>query len=125
MNALLQCLSNTKNLTDYFLNKYKEDQNKIISNEYHKLILNLSNIEKNNILYSPYSFKEVLYKENPLFADIARNDLKDLIDFLFERLHQELNSIIKINNNINKKILSLNEQTNEQYMLDSFIKERI
>ena len=28
-----------------------------------------------------------------------------------------------MNDNINKKILSLNEQTNEQYMLNSFLKE--
>ena len=123
MNAILQCLSNTKDLSDYFLNIYKEDPNNTMANEYHKLILNLWNRENNNISYSPYSFKEVIIKENPLFTDIEANDSIDLINFLLERLHQELNSLKNINNNINKNILSLNEQTNEQYMLNSFIKE--
>ena len=121
MNSTLQCLSNTKDLTDYFLNIYKDDSNKKMANEYHQLILNLWNREKNNIPYSPYSFKEVLSRENPLFAGIAANDSKDLINFLLERFHQELNSIKRINNN--NKILSVNEQINEQYMLNSFIQE--
>ena len=77
---------------------------------------------KNNIPYSPYSFKEVLSKENPLFGGIAA-DSKYLINFLLERFHQELNSIKKINNNINYKILYPNEQIKEQYMLNSFVKE--
>ena len=123
MNATLQCLSNTKDLTSYFLDLYKDHPNKKMANEYHKLILNLWNREKNNTPYSPYPFKEVLSKENPLFAGIAANDSKDLINFLLERFHQELNSIIKINNNIKNKIITVNEQINEQYMLNFFIQE--
>ena len=35
MNSTIQCLSNTKELTYYFLNKLNpEDKNKIISNEF-------------------------------------------------------------------------------------------
>ena len=35
MNSSLQRLSNKKELTDYFLNDYKINQNRIMVNEYH------------------------------------------------------------------------------------------
>ena len=91
MNSTLQCLSNTNKLTEYFLTKYKQSPNRIMANVYYKLLLNLWDINKNNKSYSPYEFKEVLSKENPLFAGIAANDSKDLINFLLERIHTELN----------------------------------
>ena len=101
MNATLQCLSNTKKLTDFFLKNFKnDDPKKIMSNEYYKVIKNLWKRENNKMSYSPNSFKEVLSKENPLFAGIAANDSKDLINFLIERFHQELNIIINNPNNI-------------------------
>ena len=63
MNASLQCLSNTKKLTEYFLNHYKKDSNKIMSNEYYEVLQNLWNKENNNKSYSPNSFKDILGKE--------------------------------------------------------------
>ena len=124
MNATLQCLSNTKKLTDFFLKNFKDDDpKKIMSNEYYKVIKNLWKRENNKMSYSPYSFKEVLSKENPLFAGIAANDSKDLINFLLERFHQELNIINNnINNNVNDNLLNL-DQTNENLMLKSFLDE--
>ena len=124
MNATLQCLSNTKKLTDYFLNNFKNDApNKIMTNEYYKVIKNLWNRENNKKSYSPNSFKAVLSKENPLFAGIAANDSKDLINFLLERFHQELNVINKnINTNINNNNIQMNpDQTNEQMMFKIFL----
>ena len=123
MNSTLQCLSNTNKLTEYFLNKYKQNPNRIMADAYHKLLLHLWDRENNNKPYSPYEFKEVLSKENPLFAGIAANDSKDLINFLIERFHQELNEV-KVNNSINNNndITSQN-QTNEQFMLNSFLQE--
>ena len=97
MNATLQCLLNSKKLTEYFLNNFKnDDPNKIIANEYYEVIMNLCNKENNKKSYSPYSFKEKLSKQNPSFEGIAANDSKDLINFLLERLHQELNIITYI-----------------------------
>ena len=128
MNSSLQCLSNTKELTDYFLKNYKINQNRIMANEYHNVILNLWKRENNNKSYSPNSFKEVLSKENPLFDGIAANDSKDLINFLLERFHKELNEIntnITINN-INENNNNYNiqqDQTNELFMLTEFLKE--
>ena len=120
MNASLQCLSNTKKLTEYFLTNYEDNRNKIMSHQYYKLIKHLWNEENNNISYSPNSFKEVLSKENPLFAGIAANDAKDLINFLIERLHQELNIALK-NNSVDNYIQI--DQTNEAAVFNDFTKD--
>ena len=120
MNATLQCLSNTKKLTDFFLVKYVDKPNSIMTNEYHKLITNLYDLKKNNTPYSPYSFKEVLSKENKLFEGIAANDSKDLINFLLERFHLDLNKANIINNNM---IINQQDQMNEQKMLNLFLQD--
>ena len=126
MNATLQALSNTDRLSEYFLKSYKydkDDQKKIMSNEFFKVIDNLWRFENNNKSYSPYDFKETLSQENPLFAGIAANDSKDLINFLLERLHTELNVIkndIVFNENY---VIAPNDQLNEQTMLNLFTKE--
>ena len=127
MNATLQCLSNTKKLTEFFLYTFKNiAPDKIMSNEYYKVLLNLWKRENNNKAYSPYSFKETLSKENPLFAGIQANDSKDLINFLIERFHQELN-IEKQSNLLNSANGGSNQgqpdQTNELLMLNSFLEE--
>ena len=63
MNATSQCLSNTKELTNYFLTKYTEKQNNIMTNEYHKLIINLWNKEnKLKIIHIPCSIFKNLYE---------------------------------------------------------------
>ena len=123
MNASLQCLSNTKELTEYFLKDYKEkDKNKqIMSHEYHRVLRHLWDENSKEKAYSPNSFKEVLSKENPLFAGIAANDSKDFINFLLERLHQELNNINK-DNNVDDSWMRIN-QTNETEVLNGFIQD--
>ena len=121
MNATLQCLSNTQKLTEYFLKTYKDNSNNVMSNEYHKVLSNLWRRENHNKAYSPNSFKETLSQENPLFAGIQANDSKDLINFLIERFHQELN-IIKKNPN-NNITMTQEDQTNEQMMLQLFLNE--
>jgi len=125
MNATLQCLSNTDELTNHFLNKFKYDENdnnKIISNAYYNVIKNLWNRENNNKSFSPNEFKEKLSKENPLFAGIAANDSKDLINFLLERFHNELNKTKKENNYMSKEI-DIYDQLNELKMLNVFTNE--
>ena len=126
MNATLQCLSNTYKLTNYFLKTYKfneEDNNKLMSNEYYKVIVKLWDRELNNKSYSPYSFKNVLSKENPLFAGIQANDSKDLINFLLERFHKELNNINNEKIITNNYIENQNDQLDEDKMLSLFLKD--
>ena len=127
MNATLQCLSNTDELTKYFLNKFKydaSDNNKVISNAYYNVIKNLWNRDNNNKSFSPNEFKEKISKENPLFAGIVANDSKDLINFLLERLHNELNNIKKENNhNYMTYEFNSNDVLDEQKILNKFINE--
>ena len=123
MNATLQCLSNTGALTKYFLESFKLNKNgkeKVMANAYYEVIKNLWDRKNNNKPYSPDSFKKILSEENPLFKGIAANDSKDLINFLLERFHQELNVINK-NNNINNNIME--NQMDEQYTLETFVTE--
>ena len=123
MNASLQCFSNSKKLTEYFLKHYQKDPKNIMANEYYEVLKNLWNRDNNKNAYSPNSFKDVLSKENPLFAGIAANDSKDLINFLLERFHQELNVVSNINNINNDTNINQPDQTNEQLMLKLFLDE--
>ena len=49
------------------------------------------NLNKIIIIYSPSTFKNVLSGNNDLFEGNSANDSKDLINFLIERLNDELN----------------------------------
>ena len=106
MNATLQCLSNVKELTLSLLNP---ERNKIMEKDKYSYKLTiaysevLKNLWNNNSVksYSPYSFKNTISMMNPLFAGINANDSKDLILFLLETMHNELNPIkIEKPNNI-------------------------
>jgi ubiquitin C-terminal hydrolase len=123
MNATLQSLSNTDKLTNFFLSNYESNNsNKIMSNAYYNIIKELWNPENNNKSISPTKFKEILSQENLLFAGNKPNDSKDLINFLIQRLHKELNNNDIQNNNDNYNT-QIENQLNEQKMLDIFQKE--
>ena len=124
MNATLQSLSNTDKFTEYFLTKYKVDLNdneKIMSNEMYKVLFNLWDEDKKKGDYAPSDFKKVLSEQNPLFEGIQANDSKDLINFLLERFHQEMNEAKPDNNNIN--LLDNVNQMNEMETLKAFFQE--
>jgi ubiquitin carboxyl-terminal hydrolase 2/21 len=127
MNATLQCLSHTTKLTNYFLspknqNYINSDEN-IFSKSYlevlKKLWIKQYNNNRNN--YSPNEFKNILSQLNPLFQGVAANDSKDLVNFVLEQLHSELNKN-KYNNNINNNDIFLN-QNDEQNVLNYFLEE--
>ena len=121
MNATLQSLSNVKELSNYFMNKFKPiDPKKRLSNEYYIVVKNLWDIKNNGKAFSPESFKNTLSQMNPLFAGIAANDSKDLINFLLETFHSELN---EPTGKMNNYIITPNDQLNEQRMLGIFLNE--
>ena len=101
MNATLQCLAHIQNLTNFLL-KFKPSQETFTSTNKYKLtnayIEVLKNIWENPNInnYSPNNFKRVISEMNPLFEGINANDSKDLIIFLMETLHNELNKAKKI-----------------------------
>ena len=92
-----------------------------MSNEFFIVLQNLWNRKNNKKSYAPYSFKNVLSKENPLFAGIQANDSKDLINFLLERFHEELNEA-KIQQN-NTYLINQVDQLDENKMLNIFLNE--
>ena len=96
MNATIQCLAHVqsfvenllKNRTDIKKNGYK----KKLSNSFLEVIENIW--EKYSIkYYAPYNFKNLISQMNPLFAGIQANDSKDLVLFLLETMHNELNKV--------------------------------
>ena len=100
MNAALQCFSNIEKLRVYFLDnksKIKNEKNKLSSS----LLTIFENLweEKNITYYVPQEFKDVISEMNPLFKGIQANDTKDLILFILETIHNELN---EVNNTINE-----------------------
>ena len=96
MNSTLQCFSNIKSLRNYFLkHKSKIRGNKLSS----ALLTVFENLWENSNIsyYIPNEFKDVISEMNPLFEGIQANDAKDLILFILENVHNELN---EKNNNI-------------------------
>ncbi len=104
MNAALQCFSNTKALTSYFLN-YNNLQylksNTITMNEsdepslvieYLKLVRHLW-CDPPKSAYPPHEFKKAIGKIDSLFKDFEANDAKDFVNFMVMRLHDELNGV--------------------------------
>ena len=96
MNATLQCLAHVKKLTRYFLkperiqNIQKNNLKCKLTNSYLIVLINLwQNINIKN--YSPHNFKQIISDMNPLFKGVQANDSKDLILFLLETMHNELN----------------------------------
>ena len=126
MNSTLQCLSNTEELTDFFLYKFvfiEEDTTKKISNQYYLLMKHLWRPKSKKTFYEPHDFKKKLSEENPLFAGINACDSKDLLNFLLERIHRELNTKIiktKNNNNYNYEQIQLNEKDIEKLFFEDF-----
>ena len=124
MNATLQCFSNIKLLTDYFFSNMniiiKSKKKYTLADEYLKLILNLWNksIDPKKKFYAPNDFKQRIGEKNPLFAGVAANDSKDLILFILEELHNDLNNPIPNQNqliNNNKIINALYEEFIQDY----------
>ena len=96
MNATLQCLAHVETLTKNLLSK----KSQIKSDRYKNQLANsfvevLENMWENNSItyYAPYNFKNLISKMNPLFEGVQANDSKDLVLFLLETLHNELNKV--------------------------------
>ena len=106
INATLQCLSQTKGLTNYFLNE--KNKKRIINNNiernnpneyqlapvYYELIKNLWTVNGDNNYYAPYDFMKRVNDMNPLFQKGQAGDAKDFIIFILEQMHKELNKSI-------------------------------
>ena len=136
MNAALQCFSNTKSLTNYFLNYDKleyiknntitifDSDEPSLAVEYLKLVRHLW-CDKPNTYYAPYEFKQAVGKIDPLFKNFEANDAKDFVNFMVMRLHDELNGIdnnLVKQNNLAPPAIQLNPYDKSQ-VLQSYLYE--
>ena len=108
MNSTLQCLSQTKGLTNYFLkekNKQKIINIKLalktkkdnqLSPIYLELIQKLWQIDGPKS-FSPNIFMNTVNNMNPLFKKKEVGDVKDFLLFILEQLHKELKQLNNIN----------------------------
>lgn len=103
MNSILQCLSNTLKLTDYFLSgKYKEDdpdQKNRRKNEYY-IVLSYLNLVINawdtNQVLKPKSFVENISKFVPKYFNLDQQDSHECLMYILEYLHKALSYEIEV-----------------------------
>ena len=74
-----------------FLEIPKNSQEKKISKAYSDVIYHLWDNNNKKGYFSPDYFKKIISKEEKMFEGIAANDSKDLILFLYQNMHKELN----------------------------------
>ena len=97
MNATIQCLCNVFKLKENFQDKnqmyeYIHKGKCPLTKEFYKLVNSLWKKPKKKNYYTPTDFKNCISKMNPLFKGIAANDSKDLIIFIYETIHAEINT---------------------------------
>ena len=134
MNSTLQCLSQTADLTNYFLKDSKKDR--IINNNLakeNKNSLQLSPIylelvkklwdKKGGKSFSPNEFMSTIEKMNPLFKKGQAGDSKDFIIFILEQIHKELKSKISKNYNVVQPLNQYDRDNAFNYFINDFTKD--
>lgn len=101
MNAVLQCLLHIRDLIDYFIYEYPKDKNMLksrnkladsqgeISKAFYEVVEGVT--KGNRKSYAPKNFKKTLAKYNSQFTAFEANDAKDLMQYLLQTIHAELN----------------------------------
>ena len=116
MNATLQCLAHVNVLVSFMLKEKDIIRKYSYKNKLANSFLEvLENLWQNNNLkdFAPHKFKQLISNMNPLFAGVQANDSKDLVLFLLETMHDELNKVK------NKK---QNNETVDQYSFENSFK---
>lgn len=102
MNSALQCLSNTPPLTEYFLtDEYKDEINRDnplgmkgeIATAYAELIRQIWSGEHSYV--APRMFKTQVGRFAPQFSGYQQQDSQELLAFLLDGLHEDLNRVKK------------------------------
>ncbi|XP_065845579.1 ubiquitin carboxyl-terminal hydrolase 15-like isoform X2 [Oscarella lobularis] len=101
MNSALQCLSNVPTLTEYFLtNEYKGEINRDnplgmrghLAESYGEL---MHDMWSERAVVAPRRFKSEVGKFAPRFLGYQQHDSQELLAFLLDGLHEDLNRVIK------------------------------
>jgi ubiquitin carboxyl-terminal hydrolase 4/11/15 len=123
MNSALQCLAHTKELTDYFLSMsfveftahrlhmthlsvagvYQDELNRenplgmhgAIAEAFGALLHRIWTPSSSSSAYSPREFKQQLQRFAPQFSGYQQHDSQELVAFLLDGLHEDLNRVLK------------------------------
>ncbi|KFO31046.1 Ubiquitin carboxyl-terminal hydrolase 2 [Fukomys damarensis] len=100
MNSILQCLSNTRELRDYCLQRlYMRDLSHTSSThtalmeEFAKLIQTIWTSCPNDVV-SPSEFKTQIQRYAPRFVGYNQQDAQEFLRFLLDGLHNEVNRVL-------------------------------
>ncbi len=100
MNSVLQCLSNSPLLTDFILSDtYQSQINRSnplgwkgrVADEYGALLKELWSGKFTCV--SPRAFKDVIGHVQPRFVGYQQHDSSELLNFLLDGLHEDLNRV--------------------------------
>jgi ubiquitin carboxyl-terminal hydrolase 4/11 len=100
MNSALQCLANTRDLTNYFVAGLHEAEvnpdnplgmKGLVAQRYASLVQDMFS-DKYSVI-SPVDFKVTIGKFQPQFSGYAQQDSQELIAFLLDGLHEDLNRV--------------------------------
>ncbi|KIK95662.1 hypothetical protein PAXRUDRAFT_11300 [Paxillus rubicundulus Ve08.2h10] len=104
MNSALQCLAHTEELTDYFLSGvYQNELNPdnplgmggAIAEAFGALLHRIWAKDSTASTYSPREFKLQLQRFAPQFSGYQQHDSQELVAFLLDGLHEDLNRVLK------------------------------
>ena len=129
MNASIQSLSNIFELSKSLLKKFFDGKIDIdeqpLTAAFSSLLYELFHPKENEKYIAPTIFKEIIGELNPLFKGMHAADAKDLIFFIIEKLHKELNTINLDKQKTPQMNYELQEKysTNEQLMLQLFFND--
>ena len=100
-------------------------ENQPLTAAYSSLLYELFFPKDNEKYITPNIFKEIIGELNPLFKGMHAVDAKDLIIFIIEKLHKELNPFNLDQQKISQIDFEQQEKNsiNEQLMLQLFIKD--
>lgn len=133
MNSILQCLNACSPLTRYFLDgsfmKHLSRQNPLglggkLADSYAKFLKSLWSGEYSVI--NPSDFRESLIKFSPQFKGTEQHDSQELLSFLLDGLHEDLNIVAASKNkvvdveNLEASDSELAEQSWRSYLSKNF-----
>ena len=102
MNSTIQCLSNTPLLTPYFLNGvYMREINRDnplgwsgrIAQEWGALLAEMWSGRYRAV--APRALKQAIGEFQPRFSGFQQHDSSELLSFLLDGLHEDLNRVLK------------------------------
>lgn len=102
MNTGIQCLSNTRELTEYFMSRnftaHLNSSNPLGSSgvlacAYAKLVRDMWSCRNSEI--SPFDFKKAFVKFSPQFSGFGQHDAQEFIASLLDGLHEDTNLVKK------------------------------